>query len=76
MNSNSTSPGNAGSRGSEGEPNSGASPQNSTQNDGSARAREQGTDLRDTDARGGGGAASDSSRSKDVDMEAPDDGAE
>jgi hypothetical protein len=76
MNRNATSPGNAGSRGSEGRPNSGATGENSTQSEGNRRAPEADTDLRKDEARGGGGAASNSSRSKDVDMEASDEGLE
>lgn len=62
---NATSPGNEGARGSRGQANSGAQPANSTNQDGNERAPEQGSpDLRDADAQGGGGAASDSSRSR------------
>jgi hypothetical protein len=57
-----TSPGNQGSRGSRGEANSGALPDNGIHDQ---RAPEAGApDLRDAPAQGGGGAASDSSRSK------------
>jgi hypothetical protein len=67
-----TSPGNAGSRGSEGQPNSGArGNENSTEAHGNARAPEADTDLRGTPARGGGGAGSNSSRSQDA---VPDEG--
>ena len=76
MDTKSTSPGNAGSRGSEGRPNSGASADDSTQSQGNRRAPEGDTDLRGDDARGGGGTASNSSRSKDIDMEANDEGLE
>ena len=63
---NATSPGNQGARGSRGQANSGAQPGNSTNAGGNERAEEAGSpDLRDADARGGGGAASESSRSKD-----------
>ena len=62
---NSKSTGNEGARGSRGQANSGAQPGNSTQSGGNERAEEQGTpDLRDADAQGGGGTASDSSRSR------------
>jgi hypothetical protein len=61
---NATSPGNEGARGSRGQANSGAQPANSTNEGGNARAPEQGTDLRDADAQGGGGVGSESSRSK------------
>lgn len=62
---NHTSPGNEGSRGSTGLPNSGAQAGNTSERGGDQRAREGDTDLRDADARGGGGAASGSSRSQD-----------
>ncbi|MBC5784187.1 hypothetical protein H8N03_14635 [Ramlibacter sp. USB13] len=58
------SPGNEGARGSRGQANSGAQSGNP---DGGAneRAPSEGTpDLRDADAQGGGGVASESSRSK------------
>ena len=59
-----TSPGNEGARGSRGQANSGAQADNSTQGSGNSHADVTGeTDLRDEIARGGG-AASDSSRSK------------
>lgn len=61
---NATSPGNEGARGSRGQANSGAQPANSTNAGGNERAPEQGTDLRDADAQGGGGVGSESSRSK------------
>ena len=62
---NTTSPGNEGSRGSRGQANSGAQPGNSTNAEGNDRAAEGGSpDLRDADAQGGGGVASESSRSK------------
>lgn len=60
-----TSPGNQGARGSRGQANSGAQPANSTNENGNERAPDAGTpDLRDAPAQGGGGVASDSSRSK------------
>jgi len=62
---NATSPGNEGARGSRGQANSGAQADNSTQADGNSHADVTGeTDLRDDIARGGGGAGSESSRSK------------
>jgi hypothetical protein len=62
---NATSPGNEGARGSRGQANSGAQPDNSTNREGNRRAPEsQAPDLRDADAQGGGGVASESSRSK------------
>ncbi|HET8746281.1 MAG TPA: hypothetical protein VFM98_11800 [Ramlibacter sp.] len=61
---NATSPGNAGARGSRGQANSGAQPANSTNAGADERAPERGTDPRDADAQGGGGVASESSRSK------------
>lgn len=61
---NAKSPGNEGARGSRGQANSGAQPGNPDSQD-NERAPSAGTpDLRDADAQGGGGAASDSSRSK------------
>ena len=58
------SPGNPGARGSSGQPNRGASDQD-IPNHGTERAPEQGApDLRDADARGGGGVDSGSSRSR------------
>jgi len=65
MSQSSTSPGNAGSRGSEGQANSGAQKQDSTHQRELPFASDEDTDLRDADARGGGGAASNSSRSQD-----------
>lgn len=65
MSQNSTSPGNAGSRGSEGQANSGAQRHDSTNQRELPFASDEDTDLRDADARGGGGAASHSSRSQD-----------
>jgi hypothetical protein len=59
---NATSPGNEGARGSRGQANSGAQPANSTNAGG--RAPEPSTDLRKDDAQGGGGVASESTRSK------------
>ena len=61
---NATSPGNEGARGSRGQANSGAQPADSTNAGADERAPEQGSDLRDADAQGGGGVASESSRSK------------
>lgn len=62
---NSKSPGNQGARGSRGQANSGGLPGNSTNAEGNERAPAGGApDLRDADAQGGGGAASESSRSK------------
>ena len=62
---NSKSSGNEGARGSRGQANSGAQPDNSTQSGGNQRAPTEGTpDLRDADAQGGGGADSESSRSR------------
>jgi hypothetical protein len=62
---NATSPGNQGARGSRGQANSGAQPANSTNQRGNERAPASGTpDLRQADAQGGGGVASESSRSK------------
>jgi hypothetical protein len=61
----STSPGNAGSRGSEGQRNDGAQPR---ADDGQRELPFAGeTDLREGEARGGGGAGSGSSRSQDRD---------
>jgi len=61
---NSKSPGNEGARGSRGQANSGAQPDDSTQLEGNERAPAEGSpDLRDADAQGGGGAGSQSSRS-------------
>jgi hypothetical protein len=62
---NATSSGNEGARGSRGQANSGAQPANSTNEGGNARAPESGApDLREADAQGGGGVASESSRSQ------------
>jgi hypothetical protein len=62
---NATSPGNEGARGSRGQANSGAQAGNSTNSAGNERAPEAGApDLRDAPAQGGGGIASNSSRSK------------
>jgi hypothetical protein len=59
------SPGNHGARGSRGQANSGALPGNSTNQGGRERSADpQGPDLRDAPAQGGGGVASESSRSK------------
>lgn len=61
---NATSPGNEGARGSRGQANSGAQPVNSTNPQGNERApAADDTDLRDAPAQGGGGVASNSSRS-------------
>lgn len=61
----SSSGGNEGARGSRGQANSGAQPGNSTQERGNGRAAGDGApDLRDADAQGGGGIASNTSRSK------------
>ena len=57
-----TSAGNEGARGSRGQANSGAQPGNPQ--DGESARSERDPDLRDADAQGGGGIASDSSRSK------------
>ena len=65
MSQSSTSPGNAGSRGSEGQANSGAQRRDSTNQRELPFASDEDTDLRDADARGGGGAGSNSSRSQD-----------
>ena len=59
---NATSPGNEGARGSRGAANSGAQPANSTNADKLPPAQEP--DTRDANAQGGGGLASESSRSK------------
>ena len=56
------SSGNEGARGSRGQANSGAQPANSTNQGG--RDEPASPDLRDADAQGGGGIASESSRSK------------
>lgn len=61
---NAKSPGNQGARGSRGQANSGAQDGNSTNAGGNERAPESGPDLRDANAQGGGGVASESSRSK------------
>jgi hypothetical protein len=62
---NAKSSGNEGARGSRGQANSGAQAGNSTNAGGNDRAPEGGSpDLRDADAQGGGGVASESSRSK------------
>jgi hypothetical protein len=61
---NAKSPGNEGARGSRGQANSGAQPGNSTNVGRDERAPEASPDLRDADAQGGGGVASESSRSK------------
>jgi hypothetical protein len=65
MSQSSTSPGNAGSRGSEGQANGGAEKRDSTHQRELPFASDEEADLRDADARGGGGAASNSSRSQD-----------
>lgn len=59
----SRSSGNQGARGSRGQANDGALPDNGS-HDGHDKPAPQSTDLRDADAQGGGGAASDSSRSR------------
>jgi hypothetical protein len=63
---NATSPGNEGARGSRGQANSGAQPVNSTNERGNQRApAESEPDARgDGNAQGGGGIASESSRSR------------
>ena len=63
---NSKSPGNQGARGSRGQANSGAQEANSTNERGNERAEggAASPDLRDAPAQGGGGAGSDSSRSR------------
>ena len=62
---NATSPGNEGARGCRGQANSGAQPADSTNAPGNERAAAgQAPDLRDAPAQGGGGTASDSSRSR------------
>jgi hypothetical protein len=66
------SPGNEGARGSRGEANSGAQPAT----DAHSGPREQpetpvGADLRKADAQGGGGLASESSRSYETDKDLP-----
>jgi hypothetical protein len=62
---NSKSPGNQGARGSRGQANSGAEPGNSTNAGGGEREPAGASpDLRDADAQGGGGVASESRRSK------------
>ena len=61
---NATSPGNQGARGSRGAANSGAQPANSTNADGDRLPAAQEPDTRDANAQGGGGVASESSRSK------------
>ena len=65
----SKSSGNEGSRGSRGMANRGAQPGESTNEEGGdAQLPAQGKeDIRDADARGGGGASSGSSRSRDAD---------
>lgn len=62
------SPGNEGSRGSHGEPNRGAAEAESTNEGKDAQLPDEGKeDLRsDRDAQGGGGIASDSSRSRNI----------
>jgi hypothetical protein len=61
----SKSPGNPGARGSPGQANRGAQPADSTNQGGTQPgAQQQGPDLRKEDAQGGGGVASESSRSK------------
>ena len=61
---NAKSPGNEGARGSRGQANSGAQPGNPDGGE-NERARSEGDpDLRKDDAQGGGGIASESSRSK------------
>ena len=62
--SNSTSPGNEGARGSRGQANDGAQAGNPDGQAGERAAGDGAPDLRDADAQGGGGVASDSSRSK------------
>ena len=63
---NSKSPGNQGARGSRGQANSGAQPGNSTNAGRDEREPAAGEpDLRNADAQGGGGLASESSRSED-----------
>ena len=61
---NAISPGNEGARGSRGAANSGAQPANSTNADGGRMPVAQEPDTRDPNAQGGGGVASESSRSK------------
>lgn len=62
---NARSSGNEGARGSRGQANSGAQAGNSTNAHGNERQPQDGEpDLREADARGGGGVASESSRSK------------
>jgi hypothetical protein len=61
---NATSPGNEGARGSRGQANSGALAGNPDGKDKERAPGEEAPDLRDSDAQGGGGIASDSSRSK------------
>lgn len=65
---NATSPGNEDARGSRGEANSGARPENSTNGgnrDERAPQKGNGPDLRRTPGQGGGGLSSESSRSED-----------
>jgi len=58
------SAGNEGARGSRGQANSGAQAGNPDAGDNERAAAENDPDLRDANAQGGGGVASDSSRSK------------
>jgi hypothetical protein len=60
---NSRSSGNQGARGSRGQANDGALPDNGS-HDGRDKPAPQAPDLRDADAQGGGGAGSESSRSR------------
>lgn len=61
---NTKSPGNEGARGSRGQANSGAQAGNPDGQDNERAASSGEPDLRNADAQGGGGVASDSSRSK------------
>jgi hypothetical protein len=61
---NATSSGNQGSRGSRGQANSGALPGNPDAGENEREAADNDPDLRNDRAQGGGGIASDSSRSK------------
>jgi hypothetical protein len=65
----SKSSGSEGSRGSRGEANSGAQDGTATNQDAEPAGGRAAHDLRDDDARGGGGIASGSSRSRDADRD-------
>ena len=65
----SKSSGSEGSRGSRGQANSGAQDDTATNQDAQPAAGPAAHDLREDDARGGGGIASGSSRSRDADRD-------